>query len=66
MNKYELGDILVFYSMPKREWILAEIGDKTYKFVNLWDPKEVWTSHKTALIHKTQPLKHYQSGEKHE
>jgi len=66
INKYQIGDILVFHSMPKKEWLLVEIGEKIYKFVNLWEPDHVWTSHKTAPIHKTEPLKHYQSGESHE
>lgn len=61
--KYEIGDVVIFHSMPDKEWLLLDYNEKTYYFVNLWNPKETWTSHRSAPIHKSIPIKHYKNRE---
>lgn len=58
---YEIGDILTFYTMPEKEWLLLDYNDKVYFFVNLWDMNEKWTSQRKAPIHISVPLKHYKN-----
>ena len=58
MAKYEIGDVIIFSSMPTTQWLLAEINEKTYEFVNLWDHKKRWISQKKAPVHKNI-MKHY-------
>lgn len=62
MRDYQLGDVFVFSTAESAEWLLAEIREKTYKFVNLWNPEQVWISQKAAPIHGMGPLKHYRGG----
>ena len=62
MRDYQLGDVFVFTSLESAEWLLVEIGERTYKFVNLWNPEQIWTSQRRAPIHRMGPLKHYRGG----
>jgi len=34
--EYRLGDIMTFYHLPKSEWLLAEIKEKHYIFIDIW------------------------------
>jgi hypothetical protein len=58
---YKIGDIMTFCHTPGAEWILAEIKEKSYLFVNLWGG-EKWVSHKVAPAHRTGPDKLYRDG----
>lgn len=62
MMEYRLGDVFIFFPIDRSEWLLVEIGEKTYKFVNLWSPEQIWISQKKAPIHKCGPIKHYRGG----
>ena len=44
--------------MPDTQWLLVEIKEKVYEFVNLWDHKKTWTSQKKAPVHNGI-MKHY-------
>lgn len=58
MAEYQIGDIIIFSSMPSSQWVLAEIEEKTYKFINLWDIGKIWISQKKAPVHSAV-MKHY-------
>lgn len=62
MRDYQIGDTFVFSTTENIEWILVEIREKTYKFVNLWNPGQAWTSQKKAPVHRWGPVKHYRGG----
>jgi hypothetical protein len=62
MRNYQLGDVFVFTTLESAEWLLVEIGERTYKFVNLWNPEQVWISQRRAPVHRMGPLKHYRGG----
>jgi hypothetical protein len=62
MKDYKIGDVFIFSPVEKTEWLLVEIRENTYKFVNLWNPEQVWNSQKKAPIHRMGPLKHYRGG----
>ena len=47
--------------MPDVQWLLVEIKEKVYEFVNLWDHKKTWTSQKKAPVHNSI-MKHYRGG----
>lgn len=61
MAEYQIGDVIIFWSMQDTQWLLVEIKEKTYKFVNLWDHKQTWTSQKKAPVHNGV-MKHYRGG----
>lgn len=62
MTKYEIGDTFVFTTIESAEWLLVEIGERTYKFVNLWNPEQFWISQRRAPVHRMGSLKHYRGG----
>ena len=61
MAKYQIGDVIVFDSMPDIQWLLVEIKERVYEFVNIWDHKQTWTSQKKAPVHNGIS-KHYRGG----
>ena len=61
MANYQIGDVIIFDSMPETQWLLVEIKEKVYEFVNLWDHKKAWTSQKKAPVHN-DVIKHYRGG----
>jgi hypothetical protein len=52
--EYRLGDIMTFYHLPKSEWLLAEIKEKHYIFIDIWSG-ERWVSFKRASVHILGP-----------
>lgn len=62
MHGYNIGDTFVFSTSNNVEWLLVEINEKTYKFIDLWDPHRIWLSHKTAPVHNIIGLKIHRRG----
>lgn len=60
-SKYNLGDTLIFSHLPGAEWVVAEIKEKYYIFVDLWT-SERWASFKKSPIHSDLPERWYRGG----
>jgi len=61
MANYQVGDVMVFSHTKDSEWLLAEINNKFYLFINIWGG-ERWNSHKIAPIHRMGPDRLYRDG----
>lgn len=61
MIKYQIGDVIIFWSMPDSQWLVVEIEERTYKFIDLWNHERVWISQKRAPVHNSI-MKHYRGG----
>lgn len=66
---YRIGDTLTFHHLVRDgkeiQWLVVEISEKIYTLVNLWDPEEIWHSHRRAFIHYgSGPSNHYRNGKK--
>ena len=61
MDSYEIGDVFIFDFDKNKQWVLADKNHKIYKFFDLWSG-EIWTSHRTAPIHRRGPDFHYRNG----
>ena len=61
MIEYEIGDSFIFSFDKNKRWILIEMNQKTYKFFDMWSG-EIWTSHRTAPIHRCGPDFHFRNN----
>jgi len=59
--KYKLGDTMTFSHLPKSEWLLAEVDERYYIFIDLWSG-EKWLSFKKAPIHISGPDTIHRNG----
>ena len=59
--RYEIGIIVVYDSMPDKEWLLLSKSDsdEIYNFVNIFDQNETWESSYGSPMHKQKILKLY-------
>lgn len=58
---HQIGDLIKFKSMPDLEWLLIDVTDVYYIFLDIWNINNVWRSKKGAPVHNISNILSKQS-----